>query len=49
MANIVELRELDEAKLEEMLEDAREALFKLRFRDASCTVRRLFADQGDSA
>ena len=35
MANIVELRELDEAKLEEMLEDAREALFKLRFRDAS--------------
>ncbi|MBE2220319.1 MAG: 50S ribosomal protein L29 [Anaerolineae bacterium] len=35
MANIVELRELDEAKLEEMMEDAREALFKLRFRDAS--------------
>jgi large subunit ribosomal protein L29 len=35
MANIVELRELDEAKLEEMLEDAREALFKLRFRDAA--------------
>jgi large subunit ribosomal protein L29 len=35
MANIVELRELDEAKLEEMLEDARESLFKLRFRDAS--------------
>jgi large subunit ribosomal protein L29 len=38
MANIVELRELDEAKLEEMLEDAREALFKLRFRDASAQL-----------
>ena len=38
MANIVELRELDEAKLEEMMEDAREALFKLRFRDASAQL-----------
>jgi large subunit ribosomal protein L29 len=38
MGNIVELRELDEAKLEEMLEDAREALFKLRFRDASAQL-----------
>ena len=38
MANIVELRELDEAKLEEMLEDAREGLFKLRFRDASAQL-----------
>jgi large subunit ribosomal protein L29 len=38
MANIVELRELDGAKLEEMLEDAREALFKLRFRDASAQL-----------
>lgn len=35
MAKIVELRELDDAKLKEMLEDARESLFKLRFRRAS--------------
>lgn len=35
MANIVELREMSADKLEEMLEDAREGYFKLRFRRAS--------------
>ena len=35
MANIVELRELSEEKLEQMLEDARTDLFNLRFRRAS--------------
>lgn len=38
MASIVELRELDDAKLEQMLEDARESLFKLRFRQASSQI-----------
>lgn len=38
MANIVELRELDNAKLNQMLEDAREGLFKLRFRRASAQL-----------
>lgn len=35
MANIVELREMDEARLGEMLENAREEYFNLRFRRAS--------------
>jgi large subunit ribosomal protein L29 len=35
MANIVELREMSDEKLEEMLEDARQGLFNLRFRRAS--------------
>jgi len=35
MANIVELREMSDEKLEEMLENAREELFNLRFRRAS--------------
>lgn len=35
MANIVELREMSEEKLDEMLENAREELFNLRFRRAS--------------
>jgi large subunit ribosomal protein L29 len=38
MANIVELREMNDAKLEELLDDAREALFKLRFRSASAQL-----------
>ncbi|MCP4361055.1 MAG: 50S ribosomal protein L29 [Chloroflexi bacterium] len=35
MANIVELREMNESKLAEMLDDAREDLFNLRFRRTS--------------
>lgn len=35
MANIVELRQMSEEKLEEMLENAREEFFNLRFRRAS--------------
>lgn len=35
MANIVELREMSDEKLEEMLENAREELFNLRFRKAA--------------
>ncbi len=35
MANIVELRETSDEKLEEMLENAREEIFNLRFRKAS--------------
>lgn len=35
MANIVELREMSDEKLEQMLEDARQDLFNLRFRRAS--------------
>lgn len=35
MANVVELRDLSDEKLEKKLEDAREALFNLRFRRAS--------------
>lgn len=35
MANIVELRQMSEERLEEMLENAREEFFNLRFRRAS--------------
>lgn len=35
MANIVELRGMSDDKLEEMLENGREAMFNLRFRNAS--------------
>lgn len=35
MANIVELREMSDAKLEEMLENNREEMFNLRFQQAS--------------
>ena len=35
MANIVELREMSDAKLEEMLENSREEMFNLRFQIAS--------------
>lgn len=35
MANIVELRETSDEQLEEMLENAREEIFNLRFRKAS--------------
>jgi len=38
MANIVELREMNDAKVEELLDEAREALFKLRFRSASAQL-----------
>ena len=38
MANIVELREMNDAKVEELLDDARETLFKLRFRSASAQL-----------
>ena len=38
MANIVELREMGDDKLEEMLENAREELFNLRFRQASARL-----------
>jgi large subunit ribosomal protein L29 len=35
MASIVKLREMSDEKLEELLEDAREAMYNLRFRHAS--------------
>ena len=35
MANIVELREMSDTKLEEMLENSREEMFNLRFQQAS--------------
>lgn len=35
MANIVELREMSDAKLEELLENAREEMFNLRFQVAA--------------
>lgn len=35
MANIVELREMSDAKLEDMLENGREEMFNLRFQQAS--------------
>jgi large subunit ribosomal protein L29 len=35
MANIVELREMGDVKLEEMLENGREEMFNLRFQQAS--------------
>jgi large subunit ribosomal protein L29 len=35
MASIVELREMSDEKIEEMLENAREEMFNLRFRHAS--------------
>lgn len=38
MANIVELREMSDDKLEEMLENAREELFNLRFQQASARL-----------
>lgn len=38
MANIVELRALDEEALEELLENAREELFNLRFQKAAGTL-----------
>jgi large subunit ribosomal protein L29 len=38
MANIVELRELSDDKLEEMLENSREEMFNLRFRRASAQL-----------
>lgn len=38
MANIVELREMSDEKLEEMLENSREELFNLRFQHASARL-----------
>jgi len=38
MANIVELREMSDAKLEEMLETNREEMFNLRFQQASARL-----------
>lgn len=38
MANIVELREMSDKRLEEMLENAREELFNLRFQKASARL-----------
>lgn len=38
MANIVELREMSDAKLEEMLENSREEMFNLRFQRASAQL-----------
>ncbi|MCB8927018.1 MAG: 50S ribosomal protein L29 [Ardenticatenaceae bacterium] len=38
MANIVELREMSEAKLEEMLENNREEMYNLRFLKASAQL-----------
>ncbi len=38
MANIVELREMSDAKLEEMLENSREEMFNLRFQKASARL-----------
>ncbi len=38
MANIVELREMSDDKLEEMLENAREEMFNLRFQNASARL-----------
>ena len=38
MANIVELREMSDNKLEEMLENAREEMFNLRFQQASARL-----------
>lgn len=38
MANIVELRELGDEKLEEMVENLREEMFNLRFRKASAQL-----------
>jgi large subunit ribosomal protein L29 len=38
MANIVELREMSDDKLEEMLENSREEIFNLRFRQASAQL-----------
>ncbi len=38
MANIVELREMSDAKLEEMLENSREEMFNLRFQQASARL-----------
>ena len=38
MANIVELREMSDAKLEEMLENGREEMFNLRFQQASARL-----------
>ena len=38
MANIVELREMSDDKLEEMLENAREEMFNLRFQQASARL-----------
>ncbi len=38
MANIVELREMDDEKLDEQLENLREEMFNLRFRKASAQL-----------
>ncbi len=38
MANIVELREMSDAKLEERLENAREEMFNLRFQKATAQL-----------
>jgi large subunit ribosomal protein L29 len=38
MANIVELREMSDDKLEEMLENGREEMFNLRFQNASARL-----------
>ena len=38
MANIVELREMSDDKLDEMLENAREEMFNLRFQKASARL-----------
>ena len=38
MANIVELRDMSDEKLEEMLENAREEMFNLRFQHASARL-----------
>ncbi|GJM40041.1 MAG: hypothetical protein DHS20C20_03230 [Ardenticatenaceae bacterium] len=38
MANIVELREMSDSKLEELLENGREEMFNLRFQQASAQL-----------
>ena len=38
MANIVELRDMSDAKLEELLENGREEMFNLRFQQASAQL-----------
>ena len=43
MANIVELREMSSEKIEEMLEDAREEMFNLRFRKATAQLEDVVA------
>lgn len=43
MANIVELHEMSDTKLEEMLENAREEMFNFRFQHASARLADVFS------